>query len=155
LADSSGALVGRMILLRLTQSFFGHEDLGLFDRLLPELGGILLWAVEGWRRLAERGHFLQPDSSLELLGDLAALSSPIAEFIHDCCLVGPGYQAATDDLYGAWRAWCERKGRREPGPVNIFARDLLAALPTLRRTQPREGEHRYRAYEGIGLVAGR
>jgi putative DNA primase/helicase len=62
LVDASGALAGRMILLRLVRSFYGSEDPGLTERLLAERPGILLWAIEGWRRLRERGHFLQPES---------------------------------------------------------------------------------------------
>jgi putative DNA primase/helicase len=50
LNDVSGALASRLILLRLTRSWYGKEDLGLLDRLLPELPGILLWAIEGWHR---------------------------------------------------------------------------------------------------------
>ena len=60
LGDSSGALAGRIILLRLTRSFYGEEDHELTDKLLAELPGILWWAIAGWRRLRERGRFSQP-----------------------------------------------------------------------------------------------
>ena len=70
-------LVGRMILVRMSESFFGREDSALTDRLLAELPGILLWSIEGWRRLRERGRFVQPDSATELLSDMADLASPI------------------------------------------------------------------------------
>lgn len=55
LSDASGALVSRMLLLRTTNSFYGHEDHELTDRLLSELPGILVWAIQGWQRLQERG----------------------------------------------------------------------------------------------------
>ena len=54
LSDVSGALAGRMIILRLSESWYGREDHGLFMRLEAELPGILLWAIEGWRRLRAR-----------------------------------------------------------------------------------------------------
>ena len=53
LGDSSGALAGRMIVLRLTESFYGREDHDLGAKLQAELPGILLWAVVGWQRLRE------------------------------------------------------------------------------------------------------
>jgi putative DNA primase/helicase len=56
-----------------------------------------------------------------------------------------------EDLYEAWKQWCESQGRQHPGTVQTFGRDLLAACPTIRRTFPREGEARYRSYNGIGL----
>jgi phage/plasmid-associated DNA primase len=57
LTDASRALVGRFIILRLTESFFGREDPGLFQRLLPEMPGILNLAIDGWHRLRQRGLF--------------------------------------------------------------------------------------------------
>ena len=60
-----------------TQSFFGREDPGLMDKLLRELPGILLWAVQGWQRLRERGRFVQPASGRQFVSDLEDLGSPI------------------------------------------------------------------------------
>ena len=60
--DASGALASRFLLLALTESFYGKEDLGLFNRLVPELPSIALWALEGRDRLYERGYFVQPSS---------------------------------------------------------------------------------------------
>ena len=60
LADASGALASRFVVLTLRQSFYGREDQGLTERLLTELPGILNWAMVGRDRLAARGHFLQP-----------------------------------------------------------------------------------------------
>jgi putative DNA primase/helicase len=151
LGDSSGALAGRMILLRLTESFYGREDPGLTDRLLTELPGILLWAIAGWQRLRERGRFVQPDSGRELLGDLEDLASPVGAFVREYCVLGPEKRVSVEELFGRWKTWCEVKGRRETGTEATFGRDLLAALPTVHKTRPREGEERYRAYEGIGL----
>jgi putative DNA primase/helicase len=152
LSDSSGALVGRMILLRLTDSFFGREDPDLTKKLLAELPGILLWAVEGWRRLRERGRFTQPDSAIELLEDMSDLSSPVGQFIHDCCLTGPEYHVSVADLYRAWQIWCERKGRKQAGTEQTFGRDLLAAVSGIGHYRTRNGDQRSRGYQGIGLL---
>jgi putative DNA primase/helicase len=154
LLDSSGALASRFVVLRLTRSWYGKEDPSLTDRILGERPGILLWAIAGWQRLRERGHFLQPDAGKELAGELEDLASPVGAFVRDCCLVGPEYQVSVADLFGRWRVWCERKGRKEPGTEQTFGRDLLAAVPTLQRVQPRDGESRFRAYRGIGLRQG-
>jgi putative DNA primase/helicase len=151
LGDASGALVGRMILLRLAHSWYGREDIGLTDRLLGELPGILLWAIRGWERLRRRGHFVQPAAGKELLGELEDLSSPIGAFVRECCFVGPGYRDRVARLFSRWQAWCVTKGRKEAGTEQTFGRDLLAAVPTLRRVRARQGDDRYRAYEGIKL----
>ena len=40
-------------MLRLTESWYGKEDTHLTDRLLKELPGILLGAIDGWKRLTD------------------------------------------------------------------------------------------------------
>jgi putative DNA primase/helicase len=157
LNDASGALAGRLILLRLTQSFFGKEDRNLFDRLVPELPGILLWAIEGWRRLRDRGYFVQPDSGCELIQQMEDLSSPVGAFIRDRCEVKPGLEVETKILYEAWKEWCESMGRKE-GDSQNFGRNLHAALPFLKTKGTRRGagggQVQLRIYVGIGLKVG-
>jgi putative DNA primase/helicase len=152
LGDSSGALAGRILLLRLRQSFYGREDHGLTDKLLAELPGILVWAIQGWVALRHRGRFVQPLSAADLLNDLRTISSPIAEFIDDCCDVGPEHTVRCDDLYAAYLAWCKEKGRNHPEDAAGFGRNLHAALPDLTKSQPRVDGARIRSYVGIGLA---
>jgi putative DNA primase/helicase len=152
LNDASGALVSRMVLLRLVRSWYGKEDKALTAKLLAELPGILLWAVEGWQRLRERGHFVQPESGKRLIDAMEELSSPIAAFIHECCETGAGYEVFVRDLFERWKRWCEEKGRKDAGIEQTFGRDLAAAVPTLNVRRPRVGEDRVRVYEGIRLA---
>jgi putative DNA primase/helicase len=59
LADASGVLAARFIVLVLTHSFYGREDHRLSDRLLTELPGILNWSIAGlsWIRVPQRFSF--------------------------------------------------------------------------------------------------
>jgi len=155
LSDASGAIVSRVVLLHTTQSFYGKEDHDLTEKLLGELPGILLWAIEGWRRLRERGRFMQPDSGMESLSDMNDLASPVAAFVRDCCEVGPAAAVPIADLFSAWDRWCKTQGReRFIGTVQSFGRDLLAVEPRIRRRQHRDSDNRIRIYEGIGLLGG-
>jgi putative DNA primase/helicase len=152
LNDSSGALPGRMILLRLTRSWYGQEDVRLTDKLLAELPGILLWAIAGWQRLRDRGHFVQPDASRTMIDELEDLASPVGAFVRDCCRVGPGCQIERSILFVAWKRWCEAQGREHAGNAIVFGRDLRAAVPSLGDAHPRtESGDRVRVYEGIAL----
>jgi len=151
LNDASGALVGRLLVIPFTESFLGREDDGLTTRLLSELPSILLWAIGGWKRLQEVGRFVQSDSALEELNDLADLSSPVRAFVKDCCEVGPGHETPIPDLFAAWKVWCEKKNREHPGTEQVFGRDLGAAMPGLKRGSRRDGTDRWRVYVGIGL----
>ncbi len=151
LSDSSGALIGRLLLLQLNRSFYGEEDPHLLDKLMPELPGILLWALQGWRRLRERGRFTQPDSSLELLGELSDLSSPVGQFVRERCVVDAESWVASSEIYQAWCDWCEQTGRREPGTIQTFGRDLHAVVAGLKPGRLRNGQERIRGYHGIRL----
>lgn len=154
LTDSSGALAGRFLVLRLTQSFFGKEDPGLTDKLLAELPGILLWALQGWLRLRSRGRFAQPASADQALCDLQELSSPVGTFVQECCTVAPGRQADARALYKRWKEYCADMGRDHPGTIQSFARDLHAAVPGLITRFVRDGSGRARIYQGISLLFG-
>lgn len=152
LMDSSGALASRFVVLLLTQSFYGREDLDLERRLCTELPAILNWCIDGRARLLERGRFVQPVSAAGAIEQLEDLGSPIGAFLREACTVEQGQSIPVEDLYEVWRAWCEKQGRDRPGSRQAFGRDLRAACPGLRITQPRLGEERIRAYEGIGLA---
>jgi len=150
LNDPSGALVGRMVLLRFTESFYGREDKGLFNRLLPELPGILLWAIEGWRRLNERGGFIQPDSGQELVDMANDLSSPVSQFVRERCETGPALEVVTGELFDAWKSWCSENGRDHTGNAQSFGRDLTAAFSGIRTSGPvRRGGRQVRVYQGV------
>ncbi len=148
LNDASTALAGRFLVLRLTNTFYGTEDVTLTNQLLAELPGILLWAIEGWKRLRQRGRFVQPKSGEDAIRDMEDLGSPVGAFIRDRCVVGTGHRAWVDDLYSAWKGWCEADGRNAVSTKQAFGRDLMAAAPGVAR---RRGTGMVSFYEGIGL----
>ena len=149
LGDASGALAGRVILLKFTRSWFDREDSKLFEALVPELPGILLWAIRGWRRLRDRGRFHQPASGAELLAELEDLSSPVKAFVRERCVVGPRESVPVEEVYAEWRRWCESAGKKEPGTSMTFGRDLRAAVPELSDRRPKQNGERWREYVGL------
>jgi putative DNA primase/helicase len=152
LPDAGAAFASRVIALRLEQSFFGHEDLHLADRLKKELPGILLWAIEGWHRLKKRGYFLQPRTGSDLLEELQHLSNPLQAFVEERCELGPDFVTFTDELFLQWRKWCEEEGRSGVGEKSTFVRNMRAAYPTLRTTRPTNNDgKRLRALQGVRI----
>jgi putative DNA primase/helicase len=151
LRDASGALASRLIILRFTRSFYDREDLGLFDRLIRELPGILLWAVAGWERLQRRGRFVQPRFGRDLLAAMQDLGSPISAFLRERCILEAGASVAVAVLYDAWRSWCQEHGREVGGDEPSLGRDLHAAIPGLAKSRFREGGTRVAHYRGIRL----
>lgn len=150
LADASGALAGRFLILPFTRSFYGQEDKQLTGKLIRELPGILLWALAGWRRLRARGFFVQPRSALPAVEDLEDLTSPVGAFVRQRCLIGAECRVAVDQLYNAWAQWCTEEGWHSPGTKATFGRDLAAAIPGMTKRRNRESGM---FYEGIELNA--
>jgi putative DNA primase/helicase len=143
LDDNSGAFASRLIFLRFTEQFLGHEDEKLTAKLLPELPGILIWAISGLARLKDRGRFVQPEGSQELLRAMEDLASPIKVFLRERCEIGP-YEVSRADLYAAYAVWCKDQGQPTPDRREAFGRNLRAALPKLRDGQLHSGERTYR-----------
>jgi putative DNA primase/helicase len=54
IADASGALVSRYVVLTMTKSFYGREQKDLTDELYKEMAGILNWSIRGLERLRSR-----------------------------------------------------------------------------------------------------
>jgi len=146
IADASGALASRFIVLTLTESFYGKEDLGLTDRLLTDLPGIMNWALSGLDQLREDGRFIMPKSSADAIRTLDELSSPIGAFLRDWCAIGPNERENVKVLYDAWCRWCGQHGHKA-GADHVFGRNLHAVLPRVRT----HGKGQTRFYQGVGL----
>jgi putative DNA primase/helicase len=150
-SDASTALAKRFVVLVLTRSFYAQEDPALLAKLLPELPGILNWALDGLDRLHAQGHFSEPASAREAIRELEDLASPMGAFLRDRCRVARDQHVAVDDLWAAWKAWCEDQSQCH-GTKQTFGRDLRAAVAGLRMSQPRgNGDQRHRDYIGVGL----
>jgi putative DNA primase/helicase len=137
--------------LQMARSWYGQEDHELTDRLVRELPGILLWAMEGWNRLQERGRFIQPASSREIIREMEDLTSPVGAFVRERCELGNDFSIRMADLYEAYQKWCEDNGRK-PTSQQVFGRDLRAAQPDIGDSQPRARGARVRVYKGIRLI---
>ena len=149
--DASGALAKRFVVLVLSKTFYGREDPGLLARLLPELPGIMNWALDGLDRLRARHRFSEPGSAREAIRELEDLSSPMTAFLRDRCAVGRDLHVRVDDLWAAWKAWAEDQSQHH-GTRQTFGRDLRAVVPGLHVSRPRDGDHK-RAYVGLALAA--
>jgi len=125
LPDTSGALANRFLPLVMTRSFLGKEDHGLKGRIHSELPGILLWAIEGWKRLHARGHFELPTTARETVLDLAEVGMPVARFLRDKCVREDAARIEKDALFAAWTSWRFEEGVLDgPEGKNAFSRDL-------------------------------
>jgi putative DNA primase/helicase len=123
--DTSRAMEMRLIVLNLTKSFAGQEDIGLTDKLLNELPGIMNRALTGLARLYARGGFKQPESGRARLQAQISKTDPNAGFINDVCLLDPHGVIPTRMLYSAYQDYAETMRLDNPLNQITFGRDLI------------------------------
>ena len=150
--DSSGALASRFIVLWYRR-LRGREDIALGAKLAAELPGILNWALEGWRRLQQRGHFVQQDGwvSAGSQGHVEDLSSEMDAFIKERCKLGStGYKVATETLYEAFIQYRRDNNQndREHPEMRTFGRDLASAARKVVKIYSGPKKARFHAYRG-------
>lgn len=148
-SDASAALASRFIIFRFTRSFIGSEDFGLTDRIKAELPGILMWALDGLERMRSRGRLVQPVSGQSLADELEEMTSPITQFVDDCCIVSAVANVPCAELYKRWSEWCADNGRDHPGTVQLFGKQLTAAFPSISKGRVVDSGNRVRTYNGI------
>lgn len=144
--DASGTIATRYILVKLTETFLGREDLKLKAALAPEMGGILNWALDGLDRLRKRGYFSMPPSSQESIRELQDAAEPVGAFLREWCTCDPAQRVNVKTLYRSYRAWAEEAGQQIL-PKNSFGRALRGQLPKLKTA----GVGAKRDYVGVAL----
>jgi P4 family phage/plasmid primase-like protien len=153
LTENSNALTGRMIVLKMTKSFFNQEDTDLAHKLEQELSGIFNWAMEGLkRRIARGGHFLQPATGKEYLDLMAELGNPMGTFAEDALEFDATSMVKKEDVFICWKHWALKKSMA-PGTEQAFKRRFLAATQeryVMSQQIQIEGE-RSQVYMGVKL----
>jgi putative DNA primase/helicase len=136
LNDGSSALAGRFVILLYPNSFYEKEDPKLASKLVRELPGILNWAIEGYRKLNKRGHFVQPANAKETMEEIEALGAPIKAFVRDMCVLGSTHSVTADALFKEYLDWAVRN-KQNSYNKEWFARELRSAVPGLKSERRR------------------
>lgn len=91
-----------------------ERDPKLKDRIKAEAPGILNWALEGLRRLRERGHFGLPEVVRNATEGFHEANDVPAMFVREACVVSDavGCEEQAQNLYFAYRHWCKENGHK-------------------------------------------
>jgi putative DNA primase/helicase len=152
LPDHGRSLERRLNLLYFGQSFEGREDTTLKDRIGREAPGIVVWALEGLKRLRRNGKFTLPAKSVPVIGELRRVISSITEFVDDACEMEASDDYYVDKvlLFEAYIAWAKRNDQGR-GSRTRFGIRLLALFPGIRSGRVLNGNKQISAYVGIRL----
>jgi putative DNA primase/helicase len=89
-------------------------DKHLFEKLSPELPGILAWAVRGCLEWRKNG-LASPAAVKRATEAYRESEDVVGRFIADRCAFDPAFFATTKALTDAAREWCESNAEREIG----------------------------------------
>jgi P4 family phage/plasmid primase-like protien len=105
--DRTNATISRMLILHMPRTFHGEEkDMTLGDRLVAELPGIALWALDGAKRLVLRGgQFSQPQSGSKVLDELRLEANPVRQFVTEICTMSSTSAVPLAQLVPVYNRW--------------------------------------------------
>lgn len=152
LPDFARTIESRMMVIRFLKSFMGKEDTTLKSRLRHEAPGILLWALEGLRRLQKNRDFTLPASHGQVLRRVRSEITPFVEFIEDYCSLGESddHYIMTQHLYDCWKTWAIEHGEKLR-TIRWLTQSVLALYPGTRLTRRVTSRGRKRIIYGIRL----
>ena len=121
----------------------------LKEAISSEGSGILLWCLDGLRRLRRRGRFNIPASVTTATEAFKASNDVVSLFVSDRCRRGRDLEVGAQDLYNAYRTWCDDNGHkalasnraarewerlgctRNRRPAGVFWQGLTLNAPTM------------------------
>jgi P4 family phage/plasmid primase-like protien len=122
----------------------------LAKRLIDEEGpAILHWLIEGCVAWSHEG-LTPPPAVLQQTGEYVDEEDTLQQWLEEECELGKAYEAARQDLYQAWSAWC-RSRREDPGGAKAFKRKIDRKKKMLRIEETRIGNRRLNGYIGLRL----
>jgi putative DNA primase/helicase len=150
--DTSHGFYRRLILVPFKRKFEGDDaDKRLSNKLMAELDGIFLWALEGLERLYRNDGFTEPQSSRKRLAGYKRANNPVVAFVEACCELEPDASTKKQELYERFKEYCSDCGY-SAGSDNEFFKELYAAYPELKAARLGSREMRDHYVKGIKIV---
>ena len=94
-----------------TESHHRKQDLNLLDNLKKEAPGILASFVQGFKEWKKLG-LQPPEAVLNATQQYRKEEDVIGLFISDRCVISPDAKVQGQELYDAYKQWCEQQGRK-------------------------------------------
>jgi len=111
-ADANSGLFRRVKVVAFPQLTEDERDPKIKYAIEQEGAGILNWALEGLRRLKERGHFEVPAGVEDATKQFRENNDVPALFIEDRCIQGADLKVQASQLYAEYKEWCLENGHR-------------------------------------------
>jgi putative DNA primase/helicase len=124
--DKSEGYYRRLLILPFNRQFNKEErDPKLKYKIASsELDGIFLWALNGLKRLRDRGYFEESASMLNVKDEYRKENNNVIIFVEEMSVLDAHDDISKDDLYQAYNNWCLDSGYRPLSKIT-FGRELI------------------------------
>jgi P4 family phage/plasmid primase-like protien len=143
-ADANSGLFRRVKVVAFPALNENERDPEIKRAIATEGAGILNWALEGLRRLKERGYFEVPAGVEDATKQFRENNDVPALFIEDRCLLGADLKVQAGQLYNEYKDWCIENGHRPQSSTRVS--DDWARLGF-----EKTASNGRRFYRGVGL----
>ena len=149
--DDTDAYFRRWIFINFPNTFEGDKcDPNILDKLIPEMSGLLNFAIEGLKRLLENNGFSDSKTTEQTREKYQRLSSPIASFVMDCIVEDSESYILKDVIYNRFIEYCKENGM----PIvakNVFSMKIHEHVH-VSDYRPRINNKREQAWRGIAFL---
>ncbi|MFH1113712.1 MAG: phage/plasmid primase, P4 family [Pseudomonadota bacterium] len=103
-----------------------------------ELSGVLNWSIAGLKLLKDKGHFIEPQATIEALQEYRRQTDPTIEFIEERLRVvdQDDHGSTLQEVYKAYQSWTGETGTQPLGRNNFYK----ALSRNLKREQVKDRE---------------
>ena len=149
--DKSEGFYRRLIIVRFSHAVPEEKrDPDLMEKFRAEADGILIFALEGLRRLMENHYkFSETEVNREELQKYREDSNSVLAFIKECCEIEPNSHVSRAELFNHYKTYCEESGL-VPFAQRNFNMELENNYPEVQRAK--DALSRRTIWKGIKIV---
>jgi putative DNA primase/helicase len=118
-ADANSGLFRRVKVVTFPALAENERDPKIKRHIEQEGAGILNWALEGLRRLRERGYFEVPAGVEDATKQFRENNDVPALFVEDRCIRGADLKVQASQLYDEYKDWCIDNGHRPQSSTRV------------------------------------
>ncbi|NFS29453.1 DNA primase [Clostridium botulinum] len=122
-SDNTDGFYRKMLILPFNKTFKGdNQDKNLYQKLAEEKEGILVFALNGLKRLRDNNYsFTKSEVCEDILGSYEKENNPMIEFIDDCLSVVNGARTSNKDMLDEFKRLADGNGRDDIAKMSAQA----------------------------------
>jgi putative DNA primase/helicase len=124
--DTSHGFLSRWEIIRFPVDLTGRCDPGIESRLIAELPGVIVRAVDAVRQVIADGDFSRPPAVIEAKAEFARSLDQVRGYLADWTT--PGGWTKRDRIYGDYQQWARRQGHGELSARKFYERLRAAGV---------------------------